>query len=91
MIRESLSIAEYVQNITERLADGARRTFREMFTAGQPRDEMIVTFLAMLELVKMRLLKIEQAGEFSEIWLSLTDSTEQHSAVELGEAALGYG
>ncbi|HEY5674581.1 MAG TPA: segregation/condensation protein A [Malonomonas sp.] len=91
VIRESLSVAEYVQNLVERLADGQRRSFRELFPGPLRRDEVVVTFLAMLELVKMRRIKLEQAGEFSEIWLSLAGPVEPLSDVALGEATLGYG
>ena len=90
VVRESLSVADYVQNLTEQLADGTRRTFRELFSGQPQRDELVVTFLAMLELVKMRMVKIDQAGEFAEIWLSLAVPVEQLSKVSLGEAALEY-
>ncbi len=91
VIREPLSVAEYVQKLIERLADGTRRTFREMFPQAPQRAELVVTFLAMLELVKMRRVKLEQAGEFSEIWLSLPASGEQSADIFREESALDYG
>ena len=90
VIREPLSVAEYIRIVTGRLAASHRLSFREMFSGRPSRSELVVTFLAMLELVKMRKLKIEQAGEFSEIWLSLTVPADEVADLSLAEDVLGY-
>jgi segregation and condensation protein A len=74
VIREQLSVAEYVQIILQRLSTDKRVAFRDFFSQQPKRQELVVTFLAALELVKMRMLKVEQANEFGEIWLSLAVS-----------------
>ena len=91
VVREALSVADFIQSLSERLADGRRRALRDLLPEKPRRAEVVVTFLAMLELVKMRLVKIEQTGEFCEIWLSLTVPAEQLSEVVVGEMTLGYG
>ena len=91
VIREALSVADFIQSLVEQLADGTRRALRELLPEQPRRAELVVTFLAMLELVKMRMVKIEQTGEFSEIWLSLAIPAEQLSEVVVGETTLGYG
>ncbi len=91
VIREPLSVADYVQRVVESLSSGKRRSLRELFVGKIQRDELVVTFLACLELVKMRMVKIEQAAEFSEVWLSLAVPPKQLGDLALGEAALGYG
>jgi len=90
VIREPLSVAEYIRVLTNRLVASTRLRFGEMFSARSTRRELVVTFLAMLELVRMRMVKIEQAGEFSEIWLSLMVPAEVAKDVSLEEGALGY-
>ena len=90
VIREPLSVSEYIQIVSKRLAASRRLSFREMFSARPSRSELVVTFLAMLELVKMRLVRIEQVGEFSEIWLSLAVPEGEVKDVLLEEGALGY-
>lgn len=91
VISEPLSVAEYVQLVIGQLADGKRRRFRETFAARPTRPELIVTFLAVLELVKMRMVKIDQTAEHGELWLVLAGSPPEPTDVNLGEAALGYG
>jgi segregation and condensation protein A len=90
VIREPLSVAEYIRIITLRLAASNRLGFREMFAGRPSRGELVVTFLAMLELVKMRLVKLEQVGEFSDIWLALAVPADAAQEVLLEEDALGY-
>lgn len=90
VIREQLSVADHVQLIIERLTPGGRVGFREIFPSRPSRPEVVVTFLAMLELVRMRLVKVEQSAQFSEIWLSLAVSDQSPSTALPGEAALGY-
>jgi len=90
VIQEPLSVAEYIQIVSKRLAASTRLSFREMFSNRPTRSELVVTFLAILELVKMRMVKIEQAAEFSDIWLSLAIPAEQVNDVTLAEDVLGY-
>ncbi len=91
VVRESLSVAEFVGRIADRLLRQQRVAFREFFQAGAGRDVMVVTFLAMLELVKMRMINIEQTAEFRDIWLSSAVAPEQLGVVMTDEATLGYG
>lgn len=71
VVREQLSVAEHVQLVLERLTEKKRIAFREIFSGFPSRLELVVTFLATLELVKMRMIRVEQANEFGDIWLTL--------------------
>ncbi len=90
VIREPLSVAEYVQIVIDKLAGGARRSFREVFSEQPSRAEVIVTFLAVLELVKMRMVKVDQASEHGDIWLQMAVSSADAKEIGLVEAVLGY-
>ncbi len=93
VIREQLSVAEHVQLVLQRLADqGGRVIFREVFPEEPTREGLIVTFLATLELVKMRMVKVEQANEFGELWLSLAVTEDKsEKADSLTEDIFDYG
>jgi segregation and condensation protein A len=91
VIRESLSVDDYINRISERLLQKKRLSFREIFSAEFHLSELIVTFLATLELVRMRVVSIDQVNDFSEIWLTLVVSTEQLSGLSLDKELLGYG
>lgn len=91
VVREPLSVADHIQLVLERLRGGARLGFHELFTARPQRAEVVVTFLATLELVKMRMIRIEQAAEFRAIWLRLAVTDSAGDGMLPGEETLGYG
>ena len=90
VVREQYSVAEHISLLLDRLSVAERLAFREIFATRPTRQELVVTFLAMLELVKMRMVKIEQVTEFGEIWLLLVVQDGTTAVADLGEAALGY-
>jgi len=91
VIRESLSVADYIDQIADKLLQKKRLLFREIFSVELSFDELIVSFLATLELVKMHIVSIDQMDDFSEIWLTLVISPEQLSSFSLEKGLLGYG
>lgn len=91
IIREQLSVADFVHKILDQLNNCGQQSFEDLFQSGGTRQEMVVTFLAMLELVKMRMIKISQSHSFQPIWLSLTVSPSGVDPVDLDEGILGYG
>jgi segregation and condensation protein A len=62
-----VTIREKIDLITKTMKEVERSTFRALLTEGASRLEIVVTFLAMLELVKRYRLNARQEGLFSEI------------------------
>lgn len=91
VVRESLSVADYIERLTDRLVGQKRLGFREIFCKNFSRSELVVTFIATLELVKMHIITIEQIADFSEIWLLLAVSPDQLSKPSLQRSLLDYG
>ena len=92
VVREQLSVAEHVQLVLQRLSEqDGRISFQDVFPARPSRIELVVTFLAALELIKMRMVKVEQANEFGEIWLSLAVPLDDPAATDLNEDVFDYG
>ena len=58
---QRLTLRQRVEELLERLADGLTRTFSDLFVMRGSRMEIILTFLAILELAKLRLLALHQA------------------------------
>jgi len=74
---ESLSIEECVTRIFAHFALGDRVPFASLFGAEAHRAEVIVTFLALLELIRLRVVRACQPERFGEIVLELAvDSVE---------------
>lgn len=72
----ALHAADIVDRL-ERLEAGKTLTMREIFTGRKSRGEMIGLFLALLELVQRKRVKVNQDDEKAEIHLSLTPAEEQ--------------
>jgi segregation and condensation protein A len=61
VVRESLSITQSIYEVIDRLKGQARVEFETLFTGAQSRGRVVVTFLAVLELMKRRLIRCQQA------------------------------
>jgi segregation and condensation protein A len=62
-----ISLELHVEGVARIMRGRKRTTFRELVAAGAPVEELVVTFLAILELYKRGLVTLEQAFEFGEI------------------------
>ena len=70
VVRDQLTLSAAMQGITARLRPGERITFIELFEGQRTRGSVVVTFLALLEMVKLRLLRVHQDQGAKEIWVS---------------------
>lgn len=67
---EHLSVKDKISEIMQRLQDCTHNIeFLELFTQTPGRLEIITTFLAVLELIKMQAIKIFQSNNFSKIYI----------------------
>lgn len=57
----------HMEGVARMMRGGRRTTFRELVTAGASVEELVVTFLAILELYKRGLVRLEQVEEFGDI------------------------
>lgn len=61
VMREEISITTRIYQVIERLKGRPRVEFEELFTDVQNKGLVIITFLSVLELMKRRLVKVQQA------------------------------
>lgn len=66
-ITEIISIKDKIQHIMQSLSERIECTFSQAITNAKSKVEVIVTFLAMLELVRKNMVTIEQDGMFGDI------------------------
>ncbi len=64
---EHLTIKDKILQIMDRLWEMESLAFTELFSVATPRGEIIVTFLALLELLRLRMIKVFQADPFGPI------------------------
>ena len=86
---EQLSVKDRITVILDRLQGEQSLAFDDLFAEEFQRQDVIVTFLAMLELVRMRMIRFMQNKRFGTIWLmpSVEVSPEE---IELGDEGFGY-
>src|SRR5690606_7120866 len=72
--RDEISVNDRIKQVLELLEEhGGRLRFSKLLSEELDRDEMIVTFLAVLELIKMRKIACFQESLFDEIIISLRE------------------
>jgi len=64
---ERFSVSEKIDVILQRVATGSRLRFSDLFGASVSRVELVVTFLALLELIRLKQVRAIQRNIFDEI------------------------
>jgi len=73
-IRKVVSLEEMISRLTDRIASAVRMSFKDFSGAGKAEKvDVIVSFLAMLELVKQGTINAHQEGLFDEIHMESHD------------------
>jgi segregation and condensation protein A len=86
---ERFTVAEKIDYLLRIVGDGSTVTFASLFRGMPSRTELICTFLAVLELTKLRQITIHQKNRFGDILVTGTPSetSEDAAAVEAETAA----
>ncbi len=79
--KEVFTVKQKVDDIRSVLLDRKHVSFYEMFSPHCTKNEVITTFQAMLELLKLQYIMVEQNGVFDDITLILRDDRNE----EIGE------
>jgi segregation and condensation protein A len=87
------TVSEKIETLRTLLIERGTVKFSELFAAARSRAEVVVTFLAMLELTRLKQLVLRQDDEFSEIEVSsappvVASPSEAPAAAALEPAAL---
>lgn len=68
---EKMSLAERINEIMDLLAEKKKMTFAELLGGQLNKSVILYTFLAILELMRLRMIRVYQAGSFGVIRVSL--------------------
>ncbi len=85
-----ITVRQRIDDLTEQLRRGQPLRFDELVSAGASRQEVIATFLAMLELLKLGWVRVEQAGLWGRIELlpvpnALPEPQSEQGTTEIDE------
>jgi len=83
---DHLSVAQRISEVLERLADGGEAAFEELFAGSSEVGDVVVTFLAVLELMRLRLIRVWQVEAFGAIRV-VAVPPEAEGGEALGEGA----
>lgn len=77
------TIRQKINNIAKVLRSNQRGSFKEFLSDEPTKDEVVATFLAMLELIKRHLIKVWQENIFDDIELQLTSPWDEDHRFDL--------
>jgi segregation and condensation protein A len=86
LFQDKWTVSEKIEELMRRLAEGPALRFSELFALSTSRSEVVVTFLAMLELIRLRQLVAVQNEPFGEI--EIRRPTPAEAAPPPGPAAV---
>jgi segregation and condensation protein A len=66
---ENFTVSEKIDHLLRATSSGVPMRFEELFADAASRTEIVVTFLAMLELIRLKQLRVRQESHFGEIWI----------------------
>ncbi|XOU94547.1 MAG: segregation and condensation protein A [Candidatus Kerfeldbacteria bacterium] len=82
VIKKTISIRERIGNIREMITHEANMSFKALLKTAKDKTEVIVTFLAILELVKQKTVAVVQENLFDEIHVQKINEEDQKTDIE---------
>jgi segregation and condensation protein A len=79
---ETFTVTDRINHLMHMIDRGVSMRFEELFGEASTRTELVVTFLAILELIRMKQFRVRQDEEFGEIWLDRTLSNDEETTTE---------
>lgn len=86
---ERFSISDRINELADRLRERARLSFEELFEGQRSRADLILTFLALLEMTRLRMTRLAQAEALGPITIELavSDDDSPATAGEWGDSS----
>jgi segregation and condensation protein A len=78
-----VTIRERIRFILTKIKELGSTTFRSLFATKSTRVELVVTFLALLELIKQRIISVQQNELFGEINMAPSGAMEENPDIEI--------
>ncbi len=72
IVKESFTVEQKISSIKDTLISRSNIKFSELFLESSSKEEVITTFMALLELIKMQVIRVSQDDLFSDIQIEKT-------------------
>ncbi|MCL2012208.1 MAG: segregation/condensation protein A [Cystobacterineae bacterium] len=86
VVREQLSLSKAIQTLIVQLQERPQRAFLELLGAARSRSEITILFLGVLEMCRLKLIRIRQKVETGDIFIVAREELEGKVAVDFQEA-----
>jgi segregation and condensation protein A len=73
---ENFTVSDKIEHVLRMTQEGVPLRFEELFADAASRTEIVVTFLAMLELIRLKQLRVRQDGVCGEIWIDRVSNAQ---------------
>ena len=80
--RETLTVKDRMSNIMEIIEGEEAIRFEAVFQEGSTRIQLIITFVALLELIRLGLVRVYQEKQFGNIWI-INPAKERHEVEQI--------
>jgi segregation and condensation protein A len=90
IFEDKWTVSEKIEAIVRVLASRESVRFSELFEDATSRSEVVCTFLALLELIRLRQLVCLQAAEFAEIEIRRAETFNSATPIPVSETASAY-
>ncbi|PLX82049.1 MAG: segregation/condensation protein A [Desulfuromonas sp.] len=88
--QNTFSVSDRINHILDELTSKSSVAFKDLFLGSTDRSLVVATFLAVLELVKMRTVKVMQNSRQGTIWLFPAVPVDELTPHELEDGQFGY-
>jgi len=75
IFEENFTVSEKIDYLLKVTSSGVSMRFEELFADVASRAEIVVTFLAMLELIRLKQLRVRQESQCGEIWIDRSENS----------------
>jgi segregation and condensation protein A len=87
IFEDKWTVSEKIELVMKSITERGRVTFSELFVQAASRSEVVCTFLALLELIRMKQLVCAQAEPFAEIEITKSQNNEAYASSPLPQGA----
>ncbi|HWD94167.1 MAG TPA: segregation/condensation protein A [Verrucomicrobiae bacterium] len=87
IFEDKWTVSEKIEHVMKAITERGRVTFSELFAQAASRSEVVCTFLALLELIRLKQLVCAQPEPFAEIEVTRSQTAGQASALPPSEPA----
>jgi segregation and condensation protein A len=83
IVHERVTLADRINELVDILRVRRRVTFEELFVGLNTRFDLVITFLALLEMTRLRMTRLFQADFESQIWIEFTAQVNEEHLGEI--------